>query len=299
MKIYLSLWKPTVQYFQIAFVSLALMANLANAETLVDFEDQSTYSPGSGGKYYNGNSGSGTNSNGWTSHDVFFSNSFTETPNFSFWSGWSYSNVVDPTTPGFFNEFASAAGGGSGTGGSVDPTGNYAIAFVDSSVNPDGTPIGRTTFTFNRLFSLSSVDITNTTYVRRYVSDGLDGFGTPDYDPLAVFGSGDFLRLSITGYDDTDGSGNSTGTVNVPLATDSNYVLTDWATIDLSTFAASRSLAFSLQSSQFTAFSFGAFIDTPTYFALDNLRITAAPEPGSGAAIIGIVLGAAARRRRR
>ena len=73
----------------------------ANADYVVDFEEMTQFtgdSPNGGGQFYNGNDGSGTtNDNGWTSGGVFFNNSYNgdNLPAFDFWSGWSYSNVVN------------------------------------------------------------------------------------------------------------------------------------------------------------------------------------------------------------
>jgi len=285
-----------MRYFQFMLVSLTFATATAHGQSVIGFEDRSLYSPGSGGEYFNGNAGTGSNTDGWTSEDVFFSNSFTQTTNFSFWSGWSYSNVANSVMPGFFNEYASVAGGGSDGVGGVDPASNYAVAFIDSSATADGTPTGNTTLSFDGLYSVQSVDLSNTTYVARFVADGLDGFGLPDFDSEAQFGDSDFLSLSITGYDGFGGTGIATGTVDVALATGSNFVLNTWLTTDLSAIGTARSLSFSIQSSQFTTFDFGTFIDTPTYFALDNLQITAVPEPN---AIPLLATGTIGLRRRR
>ena len=65
------------------------------------------------------------------------------------------------------------------------------------------------------------------------------------------------------------------------------YVISQWTTVDLSPLGNAASLQFTLASSDTGAFG----INTPTYFALDNLALTPVPEPGT------LVLIGLARRR--
>ncbi len=110
---------------QLFFVVLALLASNASGGIVVNFEELNTFtgtSPAGGGSFYNGNNRSGTtNSNGWSSQGVLFGNDYNgdSLPAFDFWSGWSYSNVVNTTSAGFLNQYAAAPGGGSnGSAGS-------------------------------------------------------------------------------------------------------------------------------------------------------------------------------------
>ena len=92
---------------------------------VVNFEDLAL-APES---YCNGSDGAG----GFTSGEAFFNNSFTDFGGgFFAWSGWSYSNVTDNSTPGFDNQYSAIAG--SGANGSS----NYAVGFPGT---PDGTTI--------------------------------------------------------------------------------------------------------------------------------------------------------------
>jgi len=263
-----------------------------SAEIVVDFEDLTTFTannPSGSGQYYNGNSGSGTNSDGWTSGGMHFNNTYTDAGSFDFWSGWAYSNVEDASTPGFLNQYASAAGGGSDGQGGVDAGGNYAVGYSNTYFN---VPSG---------YSLASVDLTNTTYGALSMRDG-DGFakqfgGQSGDEP-------DFFQLILTGYDALDGasgSGNVLDSIVVDLAdyrfsdNTQDYILNDWLSVDLSSIQASQSVGISFASSD--SGSFG--INTPTYVALDNLTLSTTPEPSSLAMLVaaGLSVGWTMRRR--
>jgi hypothetical protein len=103
----------------------------------------------------------------------------------------------------------------------------------------------------------------------------------------------DFFRLLIEGLDDT---GRSTGVIELMLADyrfvdDAlDYILEDWTYLDLSGLGEVRELAFRFESSDVGAFG----LNTPTYFAIDNL--TTIPEPGSGL-LLGLGLAGLGRRR--
>lgn len=242
--------------------------------TTIDFEELTTFtgtSPQGGGSFYNGNDGSdATNTNGWTSQGVVFSNSYNgdSLPAFDFWSGWSYSDVVNTTSPGFTNQYASFPGGGSDGMGGVDAGGNYAVASGGGAFF--NVPSGS---------FLSSVDLTNTTYANLSMRDG-DSFakafgGASGNDP-------DFFRVTLTGFDSLDAGGDAIGSVTADLAdftfadNSQDFILGSWTTFDLSTISSARSVALSFDSSDTGTFG----INTPTYVAMDNLTLTV-PEPSS------------------
>jgi hypothetical protein len=273
-----------------------------NAE-VIDLEDLNTFTgtnPAGGGSFYNGNHGTGTNSDGWTSRGAFFENSFDNStfPNSEFWGGWSYSNVANTTSGGFQNEFASFAGGGSKIGGGIG--GNYAVTYTGSTVDSAGNPLDSTYINLPSFSKLESIDISNTTYAALYARDGAGAFGDP---ALAKFGDGDFLRLTISGFDGNNGTGNSTGTFTYDLinykdaGTADDFILADWLTADLSNFSLTKSLTFATTSSQIS--SFGGFFssDAPAYVAIDNI-VTAVPEPSSMVALAMAGLGGYYVRRR-
>ncbi len=221
----------------------------------------------------------------FTISSATFNNNYD--PEFGSWSGWSYSNVTNLDTPGFGNQYAaySVSGGGTGAGGSA----NYGVAFGFTG-NPStiGLPVGSRP---------TSIDITNTTYAALSMLNG-DAFakkfgGTSGDDA-------DFFLLTISG---TDAQNQSTGTVDFYLADyrSSNnaldYIVQNWTTVDLSSLGSNTAqLSFSLDSSDVGAFG----INTPTYFAADNIVFTPVPEPMSIGlvAAIGCAIGLRVRRRK-
>ena len=76
-----------------ATILVLLLSPLAatTRATVVDFEDLSL-APNS---YWNGSDNSG----GFTSRGAYFNNSYDQ--DYGSWDGWSYSNVVNTTTPGY------------------------------------------------------------------------------------------------------------------------------------------------------------------------------------------------------
>lgn len=208
-------------------------------------------------------------------------NSYGVSGGYVFWSGWSISTMTDKTTPGFGNQYSSITG--SGFGGSA----TYAVA--DAGASP-GTSF------INLAAAPVSVQITNMAYAYYSIRDG-DAFSRP-------FGAGDFFTLDIRGFDGLDGSGNQVGsTINVSLADYTggrSFILDTWVNVNLTSLAGARSLLFGLRSSDVGQFG----INTPTYFALDNLVVASAaaavPEPASLALVASGLgfLGLVARGRR-
>jgi hypothetical protein len=109
------------------------------------------------------------------------------------------------------------------------------------------------------------------------------------------FAAGDYFTLDIVGYDALGGAGNVVGTVLFDLADfrDGNSRIVDtWQTVDLTPLAGAQSLRFGLRSSDNGPFG----MNTPAYFALDNLAVV--PEPTSLWLLSVGVLGVMAVRRR-
>lgn len=180
------------------------------------------------------------------------------------WSGWTYSNTTDTTTPGFTNQYSAYAG--SGAGGSP----NFGVAYF-------GTPeIRLATPSF-----VAGAYFTNTTYAALSMLNG-DSFAKK-------FGGAsgndeDFLKLTISGWNAAD---QQTGAVDFYLAdyrfadNSQDYIVRDWTFVDLSPLGAVSKLGFDLTSSDTGPFG----INTPAYFALDDLSVTPVPEP-SGFALL-------------
>lgn len=198
------------------------------------------------------------------------------------WSGWTHSNRVDTTTPGFENQYSAYAGGGAG--GSA----NYALAYLGApAVRLDAPSV------------IDSVDVTNTTYTALSMLQGdsfAKRFGGDSGDDA------DFLKLTFVGL---DLGGSETGRVDFFLAdyrfADNrlDHVVRDWTRVDLRALGTVAALRFEMSSSDVGSFG----MNTPAYFAIDNLSVSAVPEVGSGwmaaAGLLGLLgLGGLGRQRR-
>ncbi|MFP8877643.1 MAG: DUF4465 domain-containing protein, partial [Myxococcota bacterium] len=240
---------------------------------VIDFEVLGAALPAAGPGYYDGADGAG----GFSTQGAHFANSYSA----GFWQAFAYSQHGDSVTPGFGNQWSAFPG--SGANGSA----TFAVGF--QGYGAAGQP--RIQFDAERM--LQGAHVTNTTYAALSMRDG---------DPFAKAFGGvggtdpDFLRLRILGY---DSSGNPTGSVDFYLAdfrfADSaqDYIVNDWRFVDLSSLGGVQSLRFEVEGSDVGSFG----LNTPGYFALDNLQLI--PEPGSlGLAALGLAMLAFARPRR-
>lgn len=170
------------------------------------------------------------------------------------WDGWAISNRTDSTTPGFLNESSAAAG--KGANGSA----TYAVSYVF------GTSIMRLTGAAagGKVLGLY---VTNNTYAYFSMKDG-DAFakkfgGITGNDP-------DFFLLTVKKY--LNGQ-LGTDSVNFYLAdyrfanNAQDYIVKDWAWLDLSSLGNVDSLQFTLSSSDVGAFG----MNTPAYFCVDDV----------------------------
>jgi MYXO-CTERM domain-containing protein len=263
----------------LTLVLLIALVPAARAQ-VIDFEDLSVPPAG----YYNGSDGAG----GFTSRGARFNNSYSG----GFASGWSYSRLTDVTTPGFGNQYSAynlPAGGG-------DASPTYGIA---NNFNYNGSSVQDTSVALITLppgTRPAAVRVTNTTYTALSVKNGdsfAKKFGGPSgNDP-------DFLLLTVQGR---DALGALTGSVDFYLAdyrfadNSQDYIVSQWTTVNLSGLpAATSELTFRLTSSDVGQFG----INTPAYFALDNLAVTPVPEPAAWALAALGAAGLAARRRNR
>lgn len=270
----------------ISSVSVTLACCLSAKAETVTFDDLL----GSPDTFFSGNTGI-VNASTWTTGGVEF---HVETSFVPFWSGWSQSNVVDSTTPNSVNQYASAPGGGSnGLGGVVDG-GGYAVAFGDNAVF--NVPVG---------MMLDSVDWTNGTYAHLSMLNGDAANGNP-FPTGKKFGGAsgtdpDFFRVDLVGYSGADLGGVTTGSVTLTLAdfTDpdsaNDFIINSWqVNEDLSPLGKARSVGLAFASSDV---SFG-FPNQPTYLVIDNLTLTAVPEPGGFVLISALAAVCSLRRRR-
>lgn len=213
----------------------------------------------------------GSHLNGsFVSGGVTFLNDYNATYDFS--TGFSYSNVNNPTTPGYANQFAAI------TGTAHDGT-NYGVGYDES------------TFRLSADTTISGLYITNTTYAALSMQNG-DSFAKKFGG--ASGNDADFFSVVATGY----AGGVATGAAEFYLgdyrAADNaqDYIVRDWRWFDLSGLGAATEVRFSYRSSDVGSFG----INTPVYFALDGVQTQAVPEPASMAAL---ALGVAAFVRRR
>jgi hypothetical protein len=244
-------------------VAVVLLAALpAAGQVTVTFENPTLAQPLPGPNTFQ-NGATLAPAGSFTTAGATFNNTYTA--QFDSWSGWSYSNVKDVTTAGFTNQYAAYnLPGGGGAAGSD----NFGVA---NAFNP-----GDATIALPAGLRPASMQVTNTTYAALSMLNGdqfAKKFGGPTgNDP-------DFFRLTITGK---NAAGQSTGSVQFFLAdyrftnNSQDYVVSQWTTVDLSTLAADTAvLSFGLDSTDNGPFG----MNTPAYFAMDNLVLTPVPEP--------------------
>jgi hypothetical protein len=255
-----------VRLLQLVGLTAVCLGTLAipstHADLVVDLDALDVWTQtGPTGSYYNGNANGTTNNDGWTADGVHFGNRYDSAWG-GFWSGFAYSNVNDPDTAGHGNQYAAITG--TGWGGQ----GNYAIAYSGAAAFFD-LPAG---------LRPSSIWVTNTTYAYLTMRDG-DSFskkfgGDSGQDP-------DWFRLTFSGYDQVGGQGNLLGSVDFYLADfrfdDSNldYLINQWTAVDLTGLGAAASVRLTFAGSDMGAWG----LNTPAYAALDQLTLTAVPEP--------------------
>ncbi len=201
---------------------------------------------------------------GFTSDIAFFHNSFTDFGSFSVWDGFSYSNKTDTTTPGFRNQYSAYH-----TGDPI-PGNIHVIGFEQARID------------FPIRIQFYSARFTNNTYAALSMTHGdpfAKKFGGPDgKDP-------DYLLLTLTTL---DFEGTVLGSLTIPLADfrfeddSQDYILDEWTEFDLTDLHWGESLVFSLQSSDVGMFG----INTPTYFAMDDLSVAVLPESASTLALL-------------
>jgi len=255
-------------------LTLAILAAAVAARgDVVTFQDLTVPQAG----YFNGDPGNldpgDEVSQPWLSAGVAFSNTYgiDAVFDFPYWSGFAYSNVVNTTTAGFTNQYASYPGGG------YQST-TYAIAYSSGA-----------TVTLPEAAIVSGFQIANTTYGYLAMRDGdVHGFT----QPLAA---GGWFRVTATGRR----SGTPTGSAEFYLADlrgeSPPGIVAGWDWFDLSGLGTVDEVGFAFSGSDVGQFG----LNTPAYFAMDNLAFAAVPEPAAWALVAAAAGVAAAVRSRR
>lgn len=211
--------------------------------------------PLSGG-YWNGSDLSG----GFSSQAVQFRNVYNT--NWYSWAGFACSRVNDTNTAGWGNQYAVISGTGAGG------TGQYAIVYDDGAWgNADAV-------TLPVACQVKGFHVNNTTYTYLEMRDG---------GMTRKFVPGDWFKLTVTGR---DADGDITGTCGFYLAdlTSSNsadhYIVKDWTWLSLTNLGTQvKTLEFALSSSDNDPM-WG--MNTPAYFAMDNLTTAESYAPAAG-----------------
>lgn len=227
----------------------AALSVSAHAATTITYEDVTL-----GGQGY-------INNTPYSAAGVTHSNSFTDWGGgVTSWSGFAVSNKTDTVTAGYGNQYSSY--GGSGAGGSA----NFAVGYVDAFFDPQGT---RITFVTATSMTGLGADFTNITYPALDMLNGTPGVskkfgGASGNDP-------DYLLLTITGYFNNL----STASTAIYLAdyrfadNSQDYILNTWTHVDFSALGTVDEIRFTMSSSDNGMFG----MNTPSYFAMDNLAV--------------------------
>ncbi len=233
------------------FIFLSALCTSMFAQNTADFENLALANE----SFWNGADGTGS----FNSGSIVFHNSYNQ--EWGSWSGFSYSNMTDVSTPGFTNQYSTITG--SGYGSSV----NYAIGYCFGTVKAE----------LEVADSITGLFVTNSTYAYLTMKDG-DAFGfakkfggEQGIDP-------DYFKLFIHGVDE---AGDTTGVVEFYLAdfrfdnSLMDYIVDDWTWVGLSSLGKVKELHFSLESTDVGAWG----MNTPAYFCMDDLNGEAPVDP--------------------
>ncbi len=217
--------------------------------------------------FWKGEDGSG----GFLSGDNWFNNAYNAS--WDSWDGFAYSNKTDTASTGMAGQFTAYSA--NGAGGGVDGSANYGVSYI-GYVLPPQTYCGYMSGEYAQ--NVQGAYITNNAYAYHSMMNG-DGFakqfgGTAGDEP-------DWFKLTIEGL---DANYTATGqSVDFFLADyrfdDDNldYIVSDWTYVDLTSLGTVYGLQFSMSSSDVGDYG----MNTPAYFAIDNLEFASVPEPGT------------------
>ncbi len=175
-----------------------------------------------------------------------------------YWSGFSFSNHTDTVTGTYLNDLSALPGSGAG-GSAVYAIGYYSTYDPISTRIDLGGPIN--------LAGLG-MSVANTTYTALSLPVD-DMFSDP-------FTDGDWLRLTITGFNGSTQTG-STEYYLADFRDGKTFILPDWTFVDLSNLQIADRIEFVVDSSD---------AGKPTYFAMDDF-LAPVPEPSTALLSLG------------
>ncbi|MDR1517339.1 MAG: DUF4465 domain-containing protein [Dysgonamonadaceae bacterium] len=170
-----------------------------------------------------------------------------------YYGGFVCSSKTDKSTAGFLNQYSVYANGGAS--GS-----NFAL------FTP---PYGAETFCSfpnEASYEVKKLKLTNSTYAYLAIKDGNDG-NNPPYVKTGGFTSGDFFKVTITGY----AGETQTGTVDFYLADFRNgksYICDKWTSVNLESLGKITKLGIAFDSTDKGDYG----INTPQYVCIDDIE---------------------------
>lgn len=236
---------------QALLVACAALASATFADVVINFDGQST----TGNNTYFSSLVDG--SHDWVDGGATFSHEVSWGG--GAWDGMTYSSVKDTTTSGWGNQYAVY-----GDGMDRSDSGSYGVSYQPW--------VQRSIVTLPVATTVNGFYVNNTTYAALAI---LNGEG-----PARAFttASNDVFTLTVEGF---DSGAASVGAVDFRLADytgATGSIVEDWTFVDLSSLGANvKSLGFSLSSTDNGGFG----MNTPAYFAMDDLSVAAIPEPGT------------------
>ena len=168
-----------------------------------------------------------------------------------FGESFTFTSCTDATTPGFTNLSA------------ITTTGVSTNAYLISNSGAWNTTPTEISFKDGKAYNAIECYVTNSTYAYLAIKDHNDGNPTPY---VKEWTDQDIFTLTITGY---NGSDIPTGSVEVKLAEGMN-ILKEWKKVDLTSLGKVKKIVFTMSSTDSGQWG----INTPTYFCLDQLKVT-------------------------
>jgi hypothetical protein len=252
----------------------SLLAAGSVPATVVDFEDCPLPGPQSS---FNGDPGTlqpgQSRTQPWASRGASFANTFgiDGDYNFPYWDGFAYSNVVNTTDGSFTNQYASYPGGGFGSS-------TYAVAYSDAAAVelPGPSTVG-------------GFRIANTTYTYLTLVNGDQwGFTSP-------LPAGGWFRVTASGRLAGVATGSATFNLADLRGAAPAGILAGWTWFDLSALGTVDRVEFAFAGSDTGTYG----LNTPAYFAMDDLTFAAVPEPAAGMLAAAVAAAVLRWRRRR